>query len=328
MAVPIRAYELYIGYIKELDDKVKELVAGTGSNKADIDMQTLPTGNNFVKLGGTNRTDTYHQIKANINFPKEGKGAKNPQQTIEITNPSPETIEQIRKANVVILAGGYTDQEHLPIICATQIVKATASKKQENITLKLVCADAYKVKRTTRISETYLKERTYAETIQDILDKLATYGISSHAELDELQDKQLGKARMFTNTIFQALEEILEPINYKFFMAAGILYVEPKNKSVEKGLTNVIDINLHNIKDSIEEIKATSNKNLAETKQDGNGVRVKVNLNGDMSTGDGVRINIKDENYSQHNGVYLVTSVKHVMDYEGGAWDTIIECKR
>jgi hypothetical protein len=317
MGAPVRKYRLYIGYVKELDDKANVVLAGTGENTKTIDMQSLPTDKNFLLLEN-------FQMKASIHFPKEGSSQKNPQQTIEIINPSKETAAYIKTGNVVVLEAGYTDDATLPLICATQIIRSTLQKKGDTTTLKLTCADAYKVKRKTRINRSFPAQFTYAQAVESITGDLATYGIASVLDIDSLRDKQLGKARVFNDTIFEALTDLLQPVNYKWHMAAGQLYIEPKDKKVEDSI-NVLIVTDDNIKNSVEDLQDTSKKDLAESKENGKGVRLTVNLNGNVSKSDGVRLNISDK---EKQGQYLITDVKHTLDYEGSAWNTVIECKR
>lgn len=313
-----RKYKLYIGYVKELDDKSNNRLAGVGANTKTIDMQSIPTDNNFLLIDDL-------QMTATIAFPKEGTSSKNPQQTIVVMNPSQESIHHIRRrSNVVLLNAGFDDDVDLPMICATQIVKSSLEQKGIDTVLTLVCAEAYKVKRNIRISKSYSATMTYKEVIDDILNEFAGYGISSVSQLEGLQDKQLGKSRVFNDSLTEALDDICNSINYRWNMACSVIYVEPRNKSIEKNQAiRVLSINQENLKGEIVEIQDTSNKNSSESKDNGKGVKFKINLNGNLNKGDAVRITFGD-----YAGAYLITSVKHSLDFEGSAWDTEVECKR
>lgn len=312
-----RKYQLYIGYVKELDDKVNNKLAGVGANTKTIDMQSLPTGKNFILLEDL-------QMRASVVFPKEGASSKNPQQTIEIINPSELTSAYIRTGNVVLLNAGYDDDVDLPMICATQIVRSTLEQRGQDTILKLLCAEAYKVKRNIRISKSYSAVLTYKDVIVDLLAEFAGYGIASVAQLEGLADKQLGRARVFNDGLAEALDDICASVNYKWHMSCGTIYVEPRNKSIENDdLIRVLTIKQENLKTQIQELQDTSTKNSSESKDNGKGIRIKINLNGNLNRGDAVRITFGD-----YAGAYLITSVKHTLDFEGSAWDTEIECRR
>ena len=321
MSAPIRKYQLFIGYSKELDVAADNKLAGTGASTESIDLQTIPKDENFIELNAL-------QMKAVINFPKEGTNSKNPKQTIEIVNPTQETTAKIKNRNVLLLNAGYESDEGLPVICATQIQSSVLVKKGDTTTLKLTCADAYKVKRNVRISKSYVGTLTYGDVVTDLLKELAAYGVPSKPQIDPLFNIQLNTCMAFSDGIFEALEDILKPINYRWFMASGILYVEPVNKTLEgesegEGFTRVLTINEDNVKDTIQQLQDTTNKNISESKADGLGIRVKINLNGEASGGDALRVT-----YGPFKGQYKITSVKHQMDFEGAAWDTIIECSK
>jgi len=313
-----RKYQLYVGYVKELDEKTDNKLAGVGTTDKTIDMQSLPMGKNFILVEDL-------QIKVSVSFSKEGSSSKNPQQVFEITNPLAQTISTIRdKCNVVLLTAGYDDEGDLPIICATQIVKSRLEKRGTDVVLKLICSEAYKVKRNVRISKSYSGLLSYKSVILDLLNEFTKYGVTYKAQLDGLESKYLGKARVFNDMLTEALDDLCSSVNYKWYMSSSVIYVEPKNKTIEKSeFIRVLSIQEDNLKSAIEEIQDTTNKNASESKDEGKGVRLKLNLNGNLNDNDAIRIT-----FGEYAGAYLITSVKHDLDYEGQAWDTTIECRR
>lgn len=314
MAIPTRQYRLYIGFVKELDEKRKNRLAGSGSNIYTIDMQSLPVDKQFIKL-------TEHQIRANIHYPRDGSSGKSVQQTIEITNPNVQTIAMCRSANAVLLEAGFTDDVTLPIICATQIVESKVQKQGQDTILTLVCSDAHRVKREISISKSYHASMTYKNVIVDLLAEFSTYGISSKADLDSLQSKQLGKAKVFSDGLAEALTNICNSVGYRWYLSAGIIYVEPKNKPSELlHFKRAILVKPENVKQQIQEIQDTVNRSPEEKTQE-RGIRIILNLNGNFSAGEAVEVS-----YGDFEGTYFIRDVKHILDYEGNQWDTVVEC--
>jgi len=313
MAIPIRKYNLYIGFVRELEDKRKNKLAGSGSNVRTIDMQSLPIDKQFIKI-------TEHQITANIHYPRNGSSGKSVQQTIVITNPNDSTIAMCRTANAVLLEAGYNDDVVLPIICATQIVESRVEKSGQERLLTLICSDAHRVKREISISKSYSASLTYKDVIDDILTQFATYGISSKADLSGLAGKQLGKAKVFSDGLAEALTNVCNSVGYRWFLSAGIIYVEPKSKPSLEVMKRSIRILPENVKQQIKEIQDTVNRSPDEKIQE-RGICIVLNLNGNFSAGE-----VVDVTFGEFEGSYFIRDVKHVLDFEGNQWDTIVEC--
>lgn len=313
MAIPTRKYNLYIGFVKELDDKRKNKLAGSGSNLQTIDMQSLPIDKQFIKI-------TDHQIRATVHYPRNGASGKSVQQRIEITNPSDQTIYMCRSANALLLEAGFTDDVSLPIICATQIVESAVEKQGNNRVLTLVCSDAHRVKREISISKSYSASLTYKDVIVDLLAEFSTYGISSKADLTSLENKQLGKAKVFSDGLAEALTNICNSVGYRWFLSAGIIYVEPKQKPSLERMKRSIRVLPENVKQQIKEIQDTVNRSPDEKVQE-RGISIVLNLNGNFSAGE-----VVDVAFGDFEGSYYIRDVKHIMDYEGNQWDTIVEC--
>jgi len=313
VAVPQRKYNLYIGYVKELDDKLKNKLSSSGLNSKTIDMQSLPIDKQFIKI-------TEHQITANVHYPRNGSSGKSVQQTITVTNPNESTIVMCRSANVVLLEAGYNGDISLPIICATQIVESQVEKQGQDRVLTLICSDAHRVKREISISKTYGASLTYKDVIDDLLTQFITYGVPSVADLSGLADRQLGRAKVFSDGLAEALTNVCNSVGYRWFLSAGIIYVEPKVKPSVEVMKRSIRVLPENVKQQIREVKQTINRSPKEKIQE-RGISIVLNLNGNFSAGE-----VVDVTFGEFEGSYFIRDVKHSLDFEGSQWDTIVEC--
>lgn len=316
---------MYIGTIPELDDKLKT----PNANKADLsptssDVKSIPSSEGFILL-------TDHHFEADIVFPREGKGAKTVSQTIRIYNPAPDTERRIKAGNAVILKAGYNTDEFLPIICATQITRSQITKSGTDRILTLTCSEAYNAKRKIRYSATYGSYFTYADAIKDILSVFAAYGVpTGRIEWSKTATtQQFGETYAVFGAAHKTLDKMCEGAKLRWYIAGGEIFIQPKSQK-ENAYLSVLRVSEENVKNTVEFLDDITNKDAGQIQTKTSGVKVTVNLNGNVNKSDGLQIvgtKNASEAFKEFEGRYLIECVSHSLSYEGSAWDTTVEAR-
>lgn len=324
-----RKYELYVGRLRELDRRFRDgFVVGVTSGEIledieekygslDVDIRTSPKSSDFILIKD-------HQMTATVVYDREGSGSKTPTQTLKIYNPEPKTEEHIKNGNIVILKAGYNIDSELPIIFAANIIRSEVTKNGADRVLKLTCGEAYECNRNVKYNKSFPIGTTYYDIIWDILKTFASFGVpTGHFYFGDISNKFIYKPMVFSTTIYDALETVCDAVRFKWYVARGLVNVEPKAyASDDEEFVKVITITESNVKNTIEALSNTSNKDKKDSQLNQKGIKLTVNLNGEIAGADGVKVS-----YGDYKGKYLITKVSHNLDFEGQQWDTTIECK-
>lgn len=316
---------MYIGDNLLLRKKLEE----PDASKADLtsseeDTRTLPPISSFILL-------TDHHFEADITFPREGNGNKSVSQTIKIYNPAPDTEDKIKSGNVLILKAGYNTDEFLPILCATQIIKAQVIKNGTDRIAILTCGEAYNAKRIINYSAGWSAEKTYSQAIEDTLEVFAAYGVpTGRIEWNEdATTKQFGLVYVVTMNLSSSLTSLCEGCGLRWYIAGGEIFIQPKNQKENKYLS-VLKVTEENVKETVEFLDDISNKTVGQSTTRTSGVKVRVNLNANVNKADGLQIagtENSSSTFKQYEGRYLIESVTHSLSYEGDSWDTTVEAR-
>lgn len=331
-----RRYELYIGYSRELADKIKneKVVTGKTENvQSSVDNRSVPP-NGFVRI-------INNQVEVDVKFDREGSGSKNETQTIRLYNPSDKTLQYLKHGNVIVMKAGYnvddiassplpndsgtfTDTFQLPILFASDIITTSIKKTQTDRIVTITCGEAYNVRRNIKYVKTWPKGERWTYVMLDILDVLGSYGIPKGTiDPNKMNDKRLKKAKPFTGSITEALDILTKATDYSWYIAQGKINLIPNLKDKDDaGGFRIANITESMVKNTIEPMDDMAKRDLKEGEQTRKGIKFTVLLNADLSTADGINITFGD-----YQGKYLISKVTHKLNYEGGAWDTTVECK-
>lgn len=342
MAQLIRAYQLYIGSLPELSLKLEE----PNANKSDgstpsVDLRTIPKNGNLVFLEGGEGKQGFH-IEVNITYLKEGKSKQSTSQVLRIFNPPAILESYLATDNVVILNAGYNTEESLPTLMCAQINRASIRKEGANRIAEIVCSEAYSARRDVTFTETFNKQWTYQQGIERILEVFSWYGVptGSLEYTEQAKTKQFGRSRPITGSLEESLDKLCTNIGLRWEILNGEINIFPDIKDKQE-LIDVLQITPENIKNTIEFLDDNKNKPSTKTNDDTSGVRFSIPLNGKINKSDGVNIQTSDPSdinsaspstqvntFKQYEGRYLISSVKHNLSYEGGAWETVVEATK
>lgn len=326
MSTLLFKYELFIGTNSFLANKLKTRNANESDGKVlEEDIRVVPEKDKFILL-------TQHHFDAEIEFPAEGNGNKNPTQTFEIYNVSPSTEKFIKSGNIIILKAGYSTDENLPTICAAQIIKTYTVKTGVDRVTTIICSEAYDTRRKILFSESFLPKTLYVDIIQKILDVFAQYGVPSGdiRFSDEIQNKGTDTGYILMGNIERSLQRICDMIKHRWYIAGGEIFIEPDVKDEHNDYINLLVVEFDQVKNTIESLDDVSNKKLSETEIKTRGIKFTINLNGNLNRNDGVLVIAREgdpESFAKHEGTYVIKNVKHTLSYEGDSWDTTIEAR-
>ncbi len=320
MQTLLREYELYIGQLKELKDLTKCSSVSSSpatKNTPSVDVRSAPELKGFVRL-------TNHHFDASVVFDRDGSGSKNPTQTFNIYNPTDETLEYLKYGNIVLLKAGYNQDDSLPVICATEIIKTEIIKPNADRIIKLTCSEAYNARSKIKYNKSFPRGTSYIDVVLDMLDTFANFGVPTGLfAATNLNGITLNKAMVFSDSIYGALETVCNATSYKWYIATGEVYIVPKySEATDSQYVSVVEVTEDNVKEAVLPMSNTAKLNCEDSEKSMNGVKVKINLNGDAGSAQGVVVN-----FGEYKGKYLITKVTHKLSFEGTEWDTTIECK-
>lgn len=275
------------------------------------------------------------QIKANITFTERTTGSEPIKATIEIYNLSTQTRQQIESTNgIVVLEAGYEDSEKM--IFSGQILQSSTEKRGPDMVTTLLCKDGYTPLNGVRYSKSFSRGSTYGEIFRDIVSEFANNGISSSDNgviLDQIsppiefspEELTLEKSWTFSGYLRQALDRLCTEFNYKWQIIHSRLYIYPVDYpemvgQVILGVDNIL---------SIEEYQDGTTTTSTDTQS--GGVEVKLFLEGDIDMSKILVIESDgnpDSKFSRLAGNYRIVDGKHVCDFEGRDWYTIIRCDK
>jgi hypothetical protein len=340
----IRPNSDYVGQSRE----VPSLLAATDQSFAGY--------SDFVTVNkeGVAKEITQLQMKATVNWGKEGTAGSNPQESlIEVYNLSPITRKFLRKNDTVLLRAGYTQtyetvvsdkdgtsksRKELPLVVTGQARRIVTKKVGQNTITKIFIKDAGFVADNLRTSRRYEEGTTYREVIEDLAAFLASAGIptgnldiglqqftnfdytdaSGKQPLKDLNNDVGVQGMAISGYALNELSSFCAGIGYRAYTSLGKLYVEPIYSG---GIRDYVIILPENIKGTIREEVDTSSKN--ETQGDAkSGIIFDTFLNGKIKLNVGVKI----KGIKEYEGSYKVTSITHKLDLEGKDWTTEVSC--
>lgn len=314
MILPTRAYELIIGLPRQQIQQASEtpvLDSATTSSQAYSDSTTIPRDAIFISdLDG---------FEAEISLGKVGKGKKKNPATIKVYNLDKTIIDQIQEESLVILKAGYTDMPNLPIVYAGQVITVSTDTSLQDSITTITCGDAYTLKKNIRYNNSFTRDTTYREILQDIITTFGVGGVPRGRFVEsEVLDQAIKSGATYEGYIEDVINQVTKSIDYRYYTAGGKLYVEPKDheRSVE-----VVLIEEDNVKGQIRpENNAVTTHTKSETKS-ARGIRVTTFLNGEITLDKYARVTFGD-----FQGDYKIDSIKMSLNFRGVNWNTELNC--
>lgn len=307
-----RGYGLTVGDSSDVIATIKDEVP-EGLQKTYLTTELL----NAVRI-----TDL--QIKATINTTKRSGKSANDNVVIEVFNLDESTRSFFKEGNHVLLQAGYLkgNGAKLSNLFTGMIVTSTTTKEAEDTVTKITCSATTFVRNNIRVSGFATVRDTYETVIQKLLDILIDRGVplgnyDKESEGAGVLSKSLPNGFSFDGSIYETLARVCNDIDYRVYMSLGRVYVEPK---LNPALIDSVILTDNNIKGTIRNKSDTSGKT-ASDKENKSGLVVNTFLNGEINPSKLLRLNT-----TRFSGDYKITSVSHMLDYEGSQWDTTIEC--
>ena len=320
-----RRYSLTIGRAQQL---ILQTVPGSIIRPGGIESTpspagagaTLPDGSyqDFIIKPSGAITLTDLRITANIEYTKEGKTNKQTT-TIKIYNLSDDNREFIRAEDTVLLRAGYDrDGDTPPLVFVGQVKSVTTERKGTEVITKLLCVDGEVAKKNIRISRRPNRDETSRDIAEYFAAVAADNGIPTGNVFVPVEIPYPSGLPMLGN-LFTLMEEFCDRNNLQSYVSLGRLYIEPIDSSPVVSKVNIEEIN---VKDSIQKEDDSSGKT-SSTSNNRAGIKVTLFLNGNISLN-----TVVDILFGDYRGQYDITSINHVLDFEGKKWDTIVSCIR
>lgn len=255
------------------------------------------------------------QIKASI---AQSKQTGNPCM-IEIYNLDQDTINNIKKDDLLILKAGYrtvagdfiettagVGRLDLPDLFIGQVVQVRTEFPAEDSITHILCGEALTPKRNSKISKSYPANTTRLQVLNDLLDLLKTQGVPTGKVLlpsvgtieREAVDAPLKMGYVAKGMLFNEIDRLCKSVNLRNFTALGKMYIEPISETRNTNLvqtessrttrfaesTLVINIGPDQVKGSVQPMETTTG---AMSNAGGNakkpGLKLTTWLNGNIS---------------------------------------------
>ncbi len=276
-----------------------------------------------VPAGTHARVFSEVQFEAEITY-KTGQSSSSDQDaTIKLYNLSPESQAFIKKNYFVFLEAGYATDKDIPLIFCGQILKVSTEKEGANVITKLLCQDNGVPAGNVRMCIWYDRGTTYIDIIRDMLDRLAKAGIPTGHFITTgvlAADPIIAKCDSGYSTegkLVQDLIKLCASINYKAYFSLGKMYVEPAFGTERIFVVELDEDQIKSIRPEDDASNETLNSKTPE------GLRLTAFLDGRISSEKLLKIT-----KGKYMGHYKISEVKHVLNYEGDAWDTESTCTK
>lgn len=266
------------------------------------------------------------QIKTSIEVSKEEKGQSG-QIMIEVVNLDPDTLQFItRKNSLIVLRAGYEyDVEDLPIIFSGQIKNVSTKRNGADLVTMITASDGYTPSTGVKISTSLvarppLLDLNYEDVFNHLINIWAENGVTiskSNILLDNTlplkvapKDTLVQDGWSYEGYLRDAMDDLCEHFNYTHYLQNNILFIHPVNLP---NFTNVFVVS----ESQIQDIHSSVVSDNSSTDEEKLGHTMTLFLNGNIKMGNRVRVT-----EGEFKGDYLVSSIKHVMDFRGSNWNT------
>ena len=319
-----RKYSLVIGNPKKVTQPQEITRAGETFKIDQVFPGTIPPEiqeQEFIEI-----TDL--QIRASLPQTKTASTKARDKAYIEIYNLSNETLEFIQRSKLILLKGGYKQDKELSYLFTGEILSVSSERNGQDIVTTLLCGQRVRVGKDVRVQKTYSAGVAYKDIIQDLLniakDNFLPVGNvqlpSGTGEFYPDSNKEIS----FTNRglpiegyLLDELDRVCAQIGYRAYMVLGKIMVEPLEAPRTREEYQVFPENLQ--AEPKVALKAQYDSASDDVQQE---ITLKMYLDGDITTDKRIRLR-----EGRHKGLYTITNVEHVLDFEGKEWTTEVTAK-
>lgn len=269
-----------------------------------------------------NDVDQGLHIEVKIVDNKNTKTTSTQQAKLMIYNLGKNNRDFIRVGDSVFIKAGWeSDGEELPLLYVGQVDSIKTERQAPNTITEILLKPA-QILEDLKINRSYPPLTTVRQVIDDLLKIAASKGLPTGQFFKtDAYLAILNREYPFGITIHghlvESLEELCSQNGYKAYIVQGKLYVHPVNYAEYRKVVNITE-NLLRSSIEIEEDAAGDTSTVSGSSK-GKGLRIRVALNGDITTNTIVKLGV-----AGFEGSYTVSSVEHEMEYEGQQWDTVL----
>jgi hypothetical protein len=268
------------------------------------------------------------QMKTSITVSTEDKGQSG-QTTIEVLNLDPDTLQFItRKNSLIVLKAGYDyEADNLPIIFSGQVKDVSSRRSGGDLVTTITASDGYTPSTGVKISTSLIARPplinlNYEDVFNHLIRIWADNGVTISKRnilLDNTlplrvapKDILIPDGWSYEGYLRDAMDDLCEHFNYTHYLQNNILFIHPINLP---NFTNVFVLG----EDQIQDIHSSVVSDNSSTDEEKLGHTMTLFLNGKIKMGN--RIRVAEGNFK---GDYLVSSIKHMLDFRGQSWATEI----
>lgn len=356
MRVFQRRYELYV--VQPF--KFEEIKTATSNAATELD---VITDTNIDRLIGYNTYSearvTYDdsllitdplQMEADIKY-KRGSGDSGASE-IRIYNLSDATLNKIAANYTVLLKAGYRTDPELPVLFIGTINTVRTKREGSDKVTTLICKEGGLQQRDLQYNHCYIRGTPYSQIIADMADYLNVNGIPTSLLLDSRGQKRQTRYQLIATSatagfkpsaprpsvfdqiidtattgsynvsgnIFSSLTTLLDSIDYVWFISKGVVYIQPRE--AERFQDKVIlspDVVIGNLEPSDDQSRTSSQD---PSNSAGIGIGATVFLDARFALE-----NVVEIPSGLFTGTYMITEIKHKLNWHSGPWQTELKTK-
>lgn len=323
-----RKYSLIFGIPKSVDVFVNTIYSDyVDTPLAPVD--NLPGTISMQLREGWYREITDLQVRAVLPQTKTNSSSNRDKAYIEICNLSDETREYLQRSKIVIFKAGHKQDSVLPSVFVGEIQTVVNEKKGKDNLTTILCGQNIRLGKDIRIKRTYQAGTSFYTILSDLLTHAGKNGIDIGnatlpppiAPYEDLNAEKrfLIRPLPVEGYILDVIDQVVAMIDYRAYMILNKLYVEPIVGGNPSRLL-VVEVGEDNLQGSIRRTKRSKfdGSNSVDTKE----VEVKLFLDGNIEAAKILKIIEGD-----YKGLYEITNVTHVLDFEGTDWTTNVTAR-
>ena len=308
------------------------------------------------------------QMTADVSYSatkQEGSGEGKQVCNISLYNLSDQTLSKIKTGYNLILNAGYKTEAELPITFCGDIISVITNKERGSRVTKIVVEEGKYVKES--ITGKFVFDRGANGNLKyiDMLNVVAEYIRNNNISVDIVSDdikasnynvpndtrlpvrKIVGidqgwterrltskqpnsnwkapmKGLIFNGNVFTTLTSICNEIDHIWFFSKGVLYIRHKSQSaLYDSYLITPDVVIGNIAYYDEKEGQTTTDDKQIPSENNQGVTFTTFFNSKISLENNIHIS-----YSMYKGDYVVTEVRHELNWHSSPWQSVVKCKQ
>jgi hypothetical protein len=276
---------------------------------------------------------------------------------ISIYNLDDDTINDIKKDNLIILKAGYdiaqgdpvnipggVGVEDLPDLLVAQVIQVSTEFPDLDKITTIICGEAMTPKRNSKVSKSYATGITRLQVLRDLLELVKGQGVPTGritlpkegTEERRILDKPMFLGYVAKGMLFHEIEKLCSSCNLNFFTALGRIYIDPTTETtLGTGVTRteqettprsttIFNITPNDVKAGMGRVDiATGRPSNDDDEAENHGLQLTLYLNGNITVDLVARLRGFTGRDREYNGEYRIVSVVHKLDFRSdNTWDT------